>query len=406
MRKQPEPFFSIIIPVYNVDKYLEDCLNSILEQNYTNYEIICIDDASTDNSINILKKYSEKYQCIQVMYNEFNKGLSYSRNRGIDVAKGQYIWFVDSDDMISNNALSILYNILKKYSVDILYIGYKKIVDNKEYSITSNELKTNTVMSGLEMFVQFHKVSNWKIMACGQLIKRGFINKNRLKFYDGIYHEDVLFSFESIIKAKKVMNIKEELYLYRIRGGSITSCYTTERLDSMVIVFCEIFKLWNKINCSEEENEAIKEYLNARVEEIYKYSDAFPKHEMNIGSPMDKYMFSVLCKGIYRNTLDDADIVRLQKSNMVIIYGAGIRGTEILRYLNYNNIKVSYYAITNKDEEKKTIRNIPVCQIDDLIKYKDSASVVIAVDKKYRDEIKINLVRLGFKKYYDIVYEQ
>lgn len=405
MGKKTEIFFSIIIPVYNVDKYLEECLDSILSQDYKNYEIICIDDASTDNSINILKKYSEKHKCMQVMYNECNKGLSYTRNKGIDVAKGQYIWFVDSDDMISDNALSTLYNVLKNCLVDTLYIGYKKIIDNKEYSILADEPITNTVMSGLEMFVQFHKVSNWKIMACGQLIKRDFVNKNRLKFYDGIYHEDVLFSFESIIKAKKVMNIKEELYLYRIRGGSITSCYTTERLDSMIIIFCEIFKLWNKMNCSEEENAAIMEYLNTRILEINKYSDAFPKHEMNIGSPMDKYMFSLLCKGIFRNTLNDADIVSLQKSDMVIIYGAGIRGTEILRYLNNNNIKVSYYAVTNKDKEKKTIRNIPVCQIDDLIEYRDNASIVIAVDKKYRDDVKANLTRFGFKNYYDIVYK-
>ena len=123
--------FSIIVPVYNVEQYLAECLDSLLSQTYEDYEIICINDASTDKSYDILLEYSDNNKCIKVLNNDSNQGQSYSRNRGIKEAVGEYVLFVDSDDMLCPDALSILNETIEENEVEMVCYRYLVKLEGK-----------------------------------------------------------------------------------------------------------------------------------------------------------------------------------------------------------------------------------------------------------------------------------
>lgn len=116
---------SVIVPVYNVEKYLDDCLRSIISQIDNDCEIICVEDCSTDNSLGILEKYSNKYSQIKIVKHGKNKGLSAARNTGLNNAKGKYILFVDSDDMFKTNAITELMNIVEEQELDQVFLIWK-----------------------------------------------------------------------------------------------------------------------------------------------------------------------------------------------------------------------------------------------------------------------------------------
>ena len=147
--------FSIVIPVYNVEKYLKECLESVINQSYTDYEIICVEDASTDASYNILLDYSLKYEKIRLIRNLENRGLSYSRNVGLEIASGEYVWFVDSDDYIEPDALQSIADKLSDEAVDILNINYKELARGGHFGKENMDLpyeKLNKVSEIKEYF--------------------------------------------------------------------------------------------------------------------------------------------------------------------------------------------------------------------------------------------------------------
>lgn len=124
---------SIIIPVYNVERYLVECLDSVLKQTYNNIEVICVDDASTDNSLSILEKYASQDKRLQVIRKEENVGLASARNAGFDIAIGKYVYYLDSDDYIDLNAIELLYSYAEKYNTDCVYFNSRLISEAETF---------------------------------------------------------------------------------------------------------------------------------------------------------------------------------------------------------------------------------------------------------------------------------
>lgn len=208
---------SIIVPVYNVELCIEDCLDSLLNQTYSNYEIILINDGSTDNSIEICNKYNDKK--IKKI-NQTNKGVSVARNVGISYATGQYIMFVDADDMVSKNYIENLVASIEKSSTDMVICKYTKEKDelvNNESSqnIEGKIINANTILeSMIENNLQEGYLWN-------KIFKKSIIDENFLKFKEGVsVWEDLYFVMEYLSKADKVFTINEKLYYYRTREGS------------------------------------------------------------------------------------------------------------------------------------------------------------------------------------------
>lgn len=199
--------FSIIVPVYNVEKNIYKCINSILKQNYLNYEIIVVNDGSTDNFENIIKQFD--FSKIKLI-NKKNEGLSSARNKGLEYVTGDYIWFVDGDDYIESNALKVLSKYVKENEYDIISFKYYK--ENKNKKI----LQVDKIDNKDKM--QYPLVNT---SACTKIFKTSFFIKNRFLFDKGKIYEDLSLIPFIMCKAEQVKFIEESLYCYTYRINSI-----------------------------------------------------------------------------------------------------------------------------------------------------------------------------------------
>lgn len=227
-------YFSIIIPVYNVEQYLKACLDTVVAQSYSDFEVICVNDGSTDGSKSILDEYAAKYSYISII-NQENKGLSAARNAGIRVAKGDYVFFLDSDDWIEPNTLKILAD--KQNGEDLLcFNGRRYFEDGRTETPDAGIVEDR--LTGWEYYNKYALVSRKFHFVCTvlRLYRREYLLKNNLFFEEGIYHEDNLFTPLACYYAKSVKVIPDILYVYRIREGSITQNANVQRLFDMITV--------------------------------------------------------------------------------------------------------------------------------------------------------------------------
>lgn len=244
---------SIIVPMYNVEKYIGNCLNTLLNQKISDdeYEILIINDGSTDKSGEIAKSYEEEYKNIKVI-TVSNGGLSKARNIGIENALGDYIFFVDSDDYISERSIHKILDKTINNNLDIMFFDVKRVDNEKELNCSYYEDCTPIIKSGIDHFTQ-NNVNN---SACHYLISRKFISDNNLKFQEGRMCEDGMFLISSIFKAKRVSYSKIDIYRYVIRSNSITTRKTKNHLINVINDFIFAIKHINK-------------YYNKAVEENY-----------------------------------------------------------------------------------------------------------------------------------------
>ena len=238
---------SIIIPVYNTAKYVGKCIESVINQSYKNLEIIIIDDASTDGSYDICKDYADTDRRIKIIHNENNIGLSGSRNVGIDISKGKYIAFVDSDDYITRKYVEVLYLNIKKYKADVSQCMFYEVDDmdvvRKKYGnikVDTNEYSGRDMIKNIYNIMCLPTTLSWtklykrklfftKVDYCIKDNEEGYI-----RFPVGKIHEDEAVSYKIFDISKKVVHTSERLYCYRYVRNSITHRkYSYERLDNI-----------------------------------------------------------------------------------------------------------------------------------------------------------------------------
>ena len=218
---------SVIVPVYNVEKYLKDCLNSVINQTLEDIEIICVNDGSTDNSLAILEDYAEKDSRIKII-NQKNKGLSGARNTGMKHVQGEYILFLDSDDWLNDDALFELYWSHLYDNLDMLFF---QTVDYYEED-GRYELNQFGGMTAIDDSFE-GKIFNYKDVApiifkmphsaFNKLYSTSFLQRINASFPEGINYEDLAFFYDVFLKAEKVSILKKELLFYRIRENSIST---------------------------------------------------------------------------------------------------------------------------------------------------------------------------------------
>lgn len=222
-----EPYFSIILPIYNVSSYLDRCFCSILQQNFSDYEIIAVDDGSTDASFEICRRYEEQYPCITVIHKS-NGGLSSARNAGLEIAKGKYVFMIDSDDWIEKDALSQLYMFTKANLPDIVKFNYIKRPSNtKVSSILKTGLKSKIEIRNKIISIALRHTGQVVLSAWCHIYKNEFLKKYHLRFVSEriIGSEDYLFNLQVYSKADSLLVINNYIYNYDLREGSLTNRY-------------------------------------------------------------------------------------------------------------------------------------------------------------------------------------
>lgn len=216
---------SIIVPVYNVEEYIDDCISSILAQSWRDFELILVDDGSTDRSGSLCDSYAQKDARIQVIHQK-NAGQAAARNVGLTHAKGSHIVFVDSDDYIERDMLRSMAEVEKRTDADLVMCGYKLIREEE----TEEKPLFNRVIKAKEFWKYAHnkKYLVACVMTCNKLIRADIFDN--LRFREGIINEDTNILFPLISGCKTIAFIKPCLYCYRIREGStMTSPYTIKR---------------------------------------------------------------------------------------------------------------------------------------------------------------------------------
>ena len=222
---------SLIVPVYNVEKYLSKCLDSCLNQTgvMINYEIIIINDGSPDGSLKIAKEYADKHSNIRVISQE-NMGLSGARNNGINAANGDYVWFIDSDDWIERNSISIIQSFLNGADVVCQRSYYRNI--GKEVVVLSSCCEGN---KGKDIIS-----SRFDAKAQLYIYKKRYLMDNDLVFKLGIYHEDLQFTPRALYSAKTVCCVDQPLYHYLLRGNSISTTINPKRVYDLMDTFADL----------------------------------------------------------------------------------------------------------------------------------------------------------------------
>lgn len=244
--------FSVIVPVYNTEKYLRECIDAVINQTYKNFELILVDDGSTDKSGEICDEYAEKYDFVKVIHQK-NNGVSAARNAGIDAAQNEWISFVDSDDWIDPDMLEIISEHIEKEETDLYSFNMNEVDEygkNGVARIFSTENKVTEFKDEKDKFNYFFsvvvpgKVGNtvWE-----RIFRKKIITDNNLKFIsrESVYAEDILFVFQYMLFTEKVGAVNKVLYNHRVRNNSLTNQFDKESviLKLHTLAVCEYQKL-------------------------------------------------------------------------------------------------------------------------------------------------------------------
>ncbi len=251
---------SIIIPVYNVSQYIERCLLSVIKQTYKDIEILLVDDASPDDSILKARKIMDQYPKydISIITHEKNKGLSAARNSGVRASSGDYLFFLDSDDAIPNDAIKLLTDKVIQHHVDLV-VGGIEIIGASSKKFPSLKLSGEKVWFNPDVLNSFLR-KEWYEMACNKLIKRDLFFQKGCWFQEGIVHEDNLWSFQIAQCCHSMVVCKQSTYFYYIQPQSITQKKTERNFDSLCFVIKKMLESSGLI-CEKETKFLLSHYL-------------------------------------------------------------------------------------------------------------------------------------------------
>ena len=355
------PKVSVIIPVYNVEEYLVECLESVINQTEKDIEIICVEDCSTDSSLEILQEYAKKDKRIVVLQNEVNSGLSVTRNNGLAIAKGEYILFVDSDDFIAPNLLEK--TLKNSGDVDMVYFDYKACSSNSSMFGDHNYILPTGRFKALDYNLKLASYNMINFSACSKLYKTSFLKNNHIKFDAGILYEDVLFGFRCMINANNIYSLSDKLYFYRIRSNSIMTSKIKEK--NIKDHFFSLYKLSEIYLSGDYSNEmclVIEKFIQ-RLERDYvrlyrKYFYQNPKESQLISQDGKKptklqRVFSNAFMGITDYTLLlNKHLSEMPDIDKIIVYGAGDIARDVISYFDLNDVAITGVAVSDASKNR------------------------------------------------------
>ncbi|WP_339008345.1 glycosyltransferase [Fusobacterium varium] len=242
---------SIIVPIYNVEGYLEECLESLYNIKNIELEIILVNDGSKDNSFKIMEKFKDIYPEKTVLINKKNGGLSSARNTGMKAAVGEYISFIDSDDFIDADEFERFFKEGKKDKLDVIVGNMRYYIPEKTGAplFRSEVVKNSGILKGVDFFWElFQKPKCFREEVVDDIYRREFLLKNNIWFNENIVHEDSEFTPLVYLKAEKVRYIDRAFYFYRQRTGSIMNKVSEKSIVSLESICERFFDEYKKLD--------------------------------------------------------------------------------------------------------------------------------------------------------------
>ena len=428
---------SVIIPVYNTEKYLQECVESVLAQTQKEIEIILVDDGSTDGSAKIIQYYEKNYPCVRAVYQD-NQKLGAARNTGVKIASGKYIYFLDSDDFVVKDLLESCYMVSEEKKLDFVMIDSMTLVEgepaefrtgsaNEQYDRSEMGI-TDKIYAGAKYWNEFFGCQGVYANAYLHYINADFLRRNKLYFEPGIFYEDMEWIPRMYACADRIAYLPKKLYIRRIHGNSIMtvqyndlhmkSCvfvcekaiqmFLCESDDRSQILFQDIFKamIWRfrdiiKYYCSEKKEEnkrkelvAFYQYLSSVYESIESKMfqveilltaeiiceniSAYDGKEWDGGMPLEDYKWQLVAKDIQRLSLD--------KSEKIIgIYGTGREWNRFFSVYrkNMGEISATVFFIDTDKKSGEFYQGYPVYNVRDLENLQYDS--IIVASNRYKD---------------------
>lgn len=335
-----KPLISVIIPVYQVAPYLKQCIESIINQTYSNLEIILVDDGSTDESGKICDQYADTDNRINVVHQE-NKGLSASRNKGIELANGEYLSFIDSDDWVDQRFIDVMYKISISSGCDIVQCNFRNVIDDWTY-IDKRE-GNYTIYSPKEFSIATYTLLSWKCnVAWNKLYKASLFDG--IRYPVGKIHEDEFTTYKLIWRANSIAATNTKLYFYRQRSDSIMgSVYSLKRLDAG-LAYRERKKFYqdkNETKILELVRMAHSEWIGWQLPLLRQYGESGSKLLAELEREKECLEEKVKDNHTYKAGLRFHGYLfpfgSIQYGSRIILYGAGDVGTQYYRQLMESN---------------------------------------------------------------------
>lgn len=317
------PHVSIIVPIFNVEELVIGCLTSIQKQTFTDFEVLCIDDGSTDKSGILAEQFAEKDNRFRVVHQE-NKGLSGARNTGIKVAKGAYIYFVDSDDYIHPRALEILCDVMQKYPSDVVGGGFVKTSDvygGHFPEIKEEDLRVTVYDNPFQAFLRRRDIMTgvWTRLYSRQIF-------DSVRFVEGIYFEDVPFTTTVMATIGRMAVVKAPLYYYYQNPSSIMrTSFNIKKVASYVTVIQTVYDTISRIR-PQDINQVRRCILNQRFKMMINQA---------VRKQKDKQVRRVLFDEIHKQ------VIPLYQSGRISFEGLKIKHRIALFLLLHNQVRAA-----------------------------------------------------------------
>lgn len=430
------PKVSVIVPVCNVERYVAECLETLIHQTLKDIEIICLNDGSTDNSGKILEDYRERDKRVKVVHKE-NTGYGNSMNIGLQMACGDYIAIVESDDFVEPNMLEILYNTAVEQEADIVkgeYFRYQNGSDTYAGRMRDfSKGKMLTVQDTPMLLILADTI--WSA-----LYRRRFLVENEIAFHEtpGASFQDISFAIQGWIHASRVWLLETPLVHYRIDNLS-SSMHNPNKIfcvfDEYEWAEKRLKDKWKEIPETEKYFVATKyrDYFNhyCRVGAQYQYAllmrlkesfekdmkdrkvceSAFlPEVWKNLAAVQEDVntffqqtakntsdMRLELCEFENEKIYADLFLDRMKECSRVVIYGAGKVGQRLAKVMIQSGCVIDCFAVTEIEENERECMGIPVRGLQELIQWADSCTIIIAVVERNQYELYNNLVKYNFK---------
>ncbi len=403
---------SIIVPIFNVEKYINRCLESIIAQQQEGIEVICVEDCSTDGSKKILQEYENNTE-IKVVYNEKNVGLGEARNIGLSEAKGEYIWFVDSDDWIEPDAIEELYDIATSNKLDVLCFRANQAFedsiakDNPTYNENA-KAEIKIPLKGTEALDYLVSRQSYDGTAWSKIYKKDLIEN--IRFPVGVYYEDEIFSLRVMLEAKSVMLTSNRYYNYYRRVNSITlpnSGISEKHYISQLKLVYDVGKLMPEYTGRELD---ILCYFHSKMVssliDKYRQVDAFSRDYLLEWKQLYHSMGMVggtLYNGFFPRKLSPEIMSVLRKEKKIYIYGAGKVGQGLFELLTERDIGVNSFVVSDK-KMNQAYAETPIVSVNELSREElvNSILLVAMVDIEACQGIKEVLIEKGVRE--DCIY--
>lgn len=274
---------TIGIPVFRVEQFIRRTMESVLSQTYDNIEFLIIDDASDDDSLEILQSIQATHprgHSIRILSHEHNQGVSETRNQIIDEAKGDYLYFVDSDDVIDKDTISLLMSQIEEYNLDIAFGSYERIDLSGERTLFQYPKMLFEDADSLASFA-YKKYAGFQASACNYLVRLSLIRQNNLRFFKADFWEDMVFTFNLVTIAERAVLLPDITYTYLCRKNSLSNSWHNEMLEKDKIV--QYFKAVNLLKDDAWKYKTKSYYPNrcyfALMSDFYIICNVIKKHE-------------------------------------------------------------------------------------------------------------------------------